>query len=333
MTLTAVAVLTKRFIFLSVLSLILGITAFIGYRIWYANYLASIPPVEEKPDTQFGSLPKPTFPEVSVSSSNFSYTLDTTTGGLPDFNKIIKVYFIPKAYATLLAADKSRAMASQFGLDVSPTIISETRYLFGQGTKSLTIDLDTGNFNFKQEASAAGTPNQVAEDEREKLITDFKNFLNSKGLSKEELQSGPTKTTPITLDEAPAFEISVWPQDIDQKPILTGNPNKSLVNATIINNARNIENYLSLNYTYWPIDISTFSTYPAKPIGTAFDDLKSGEGIIVAEPINPQVSITSVYLAYFLQANYSPYLQPIYVFEGPSFQAYVLALDDQFVSQ
>ena len=332
MTLTAVATFTRRFIFLFILSLILGIAGFIGYKMWYANYLTSIPPIEEKPDTRFGNLPKPNFPDASVSSSNFSYSLDTTTGGLPSFDKLLKVYFIPKAYSTLLASDKSRELASQLGINVSPTIISETRYLFTQNTKSLTVDLDTGNFTFKQEATVAGIP-QTGTVETEKLVDDFKNFLNSNQLLKEGLQNGPTKMNPLTIVETPAFEISIWPQDLDGKPILTASANKSLVNATVINNTRQIENYISLNYTYWPIDTSTFGTYPAKPIETALANLKSGEGIIIQEPSKPQISITSVYLAYFLETSYSPYLQPIYVFEGPQFRAYVLALDNYSISQ
>lgn len=330
MTLTAVATFTRRFIFLSILLLILGIASFIGYKIWYANYLSSLPPVVEKPDIRFGNLPKPNFPKSNISSSNFSYSLDTTTGGLPKFDKLLKVYFIPKAYATLLASDKSRELAGQFGLNVPPNIISETRYSYTQDTKNLIIDLDTGNFSYKQEATAAGSLN--LEIDETKLIEDFRNFLSSKELLKEGLQSGPSKINLVTTNATKAAEISIWHQNVDDKPILTNNPNKSLINAAVLGNARGIENYISLNYTYWPIDISTNGTYSAKLIETAFNDLKSGEGIITEEPTDPQVSITSVYLAYFLSEEYSPYLQPIYVFEGPSFQAFVLALDDQYIT-
>ena len=332
MTLTAVATLTRRFIFLSVLFLIIGIASFIGYKIWYANYLSSIPLVEEQPDVRWGSLPEPDFPNVDVSSSNFSYSLDTTTGGLPSFEKLIKVYFIPKAYATFLAPDKSQDLTNQLGIDAPPIIISETKYSYIQDTKNLTIDLDTGNFSYKKEATTAGATEQTETTNTENLIIEFKNFLNSKQLLKDSLQNGPSKINQVTVAETPSFEISIWPANIDEKPILTSNPDKSLINATVINNARSIENYASLNYIFWPIDTSTFGTYPTKSVEKAFSDLKSGGGIIIQEPTSPQVSITSVYLAYFLSETYSPYLQPVYVFEGPNFRAYIEAIDDQFIT-
>src|SRR3989344_2095069 len=184
MTLTAVATFTRRFISIFVVSLILGITSFIGYRIWYANYLANLPPIEEKPDTRFGILPAPNFPISNVSSSNFSYTLDTTTGGLPQFEKLIKVFFVPYAYATLLAGEKSDELAQKFGVDTTPEILSDTQYRYKNNTRNLLVDLDTGNFKYSNEATpTAQTPTR---EEDNRLIEDFKNLLNSFGLLKEE---------------------------------------------------------------------------------------------------------------------------------------------------
>src|SRR3989344_129531 len=99
-TLTTVATITRRFILFSVIFSILAVIGFISYRIWHTNYLRSLPPVEEKPDTKFGVLPDPDFPLPKVSSSNFSYSIDTQTGNLPEFGgdiaKIQRVYFMPK---------------------------------------------------------------------------------------------------------------------------------------------------------------------------------------------------------------------------------------------
>ena len=78
------------------------------------------------------------------------------------------------------------------------------------------------------------------------------------------------------------------------------------------------------------IETSTFATYPTKTAETAFDDLKQGKGVVVVEPDKPKVSITSVYLGYYLAENYNPYLQPIFVFEGPNFVAYADAINEQF---
>ena len=144
MTLTQAAILTKQAVFFLTLFLIVGIGGFIGYQIWYMNYLKSLPPVEEKPDTKFGLLSIPNFPPSNVSSSNFTYTLDTTTGSLPKlgqdpkFPKIIKVYFVIKPYASLLSSEKGEQLANKFDINSSPVILSDTQYKFTQDKKSKT---------------------------------------------------------------------------------------------------------------------------------------------------------------------------------------------------
>ena len=133
--------------------------------------------------------------------------------------------------------------------------------------------------------------------------------------------------------EAVAVQISLWRENIDQKSIFTSDFNKALVNATISKSASDLENYYALEFTNYPIDTSTFATYSIKTAEVAYNDLKSGKGVLILQPIKPQVSISSVYLGYYLPDNYTPYLQPIYVFEGQNFVAYVPAITDEFFTQ
>ncbi len=340
MTLTQAAILVKQTITISTIALVLGIVSFIGYQIWYAYYLASLPPVEEKPDLQFGVLPQLEFPGSAVSSSNFSYSIDNTTGNLPKvgidpgFEKITKVYFVAQTVATLLSSEKAGILAEQFNLTLPPEILSETKYRFSDKDKNLLVDLNTGNFLYTKESSISG---KVEFDDDNKLVADFEQILSRLGVLKSDLQEGRTKVTLLKnaggqmintslRSEAQAVRISLWPKTIDKKSIFTDDLNKSLVTAVVLGKADNLDNYLSLDFTYYPIDTSTFATYYLKPAEIAFDDLKSGKGVIMLEPSKPQVSITSVYLGYYLQRNYSPYLQPIYIFEGPEFIAFVSAI-------
>ncbi|MBI2337927.1 hypothetical protein HYU95_01975 [Candidatus Daviesbacteria bacterium] len=346
MTLTQTAVLVKRGIILSVIALILGLTSFIGYKIWYAYYLASLPPVEEKPDIKFGTLPLIDFPKSSVSSSNFTYSLDTTTGGLPkvgvdpDFEKNIKVYFVTQTFATLLSPERSSDLAQKFGITTPPEILSETKYKFKILDKTLFVNLDNGNFSYNNSASVS---TETSLDDDDKLIAGFKQILSNLGFLKNDLKGGRMKIIPLRISgedlipaqirsEAAAAQISLWPDPINKKPVLTADFNESLINAIVFGGAGNLDNYLSLNFTYYPIETSTFATYPTKTAEVAFDDLKSGKGVIILEPDKPQVSITSVYLGYYLAENYNPYLQPVFVFEGPNFVAYVSAITEQFQS-
>ena len=328
MTLTQTAILTKQVITISVITLILGIISFIGYKIWYSYYLSTLPPVEEKPDTKFGILPTPAFPSSSVSSSNFSYTLDTTTGSLPKlgdpgFEKVIKVFFIISPFASFLSPDRSQALASKFGIGNFPQVLSETSYSFEDRGRILTVNLDNGNFTYvNKEATNSGIERL---DDSEKLISDFKETLNTLAIFKEELREGRSK---VITKVSPTFsaQLSLWQKNVNGKQIFTQDFNKALVNADILGSARSLEKYSSLNFTFWQVDENTFATYHTKFPADALNDLKSGKGTIIIEPPKPQVSITSVYLGYFLSDNYSQYLQPIYIFEGPQFVAYVSAI-------
>lgn len=346
MTLTQTAVLVKRAIVLSTVALVLGLTSFIVYKIWYAYYLANLPPVEEKPDIKFGPLPEPDFPKGNVSTSNFTYSLDTTTGGLPkvgtdpDFEKIIKVYFVTQTFATLLAPERSGALAEKFGITSTPEYLSETKYKFKDENKTLLVNLDNGNFSYNSESVLSS---KTTIDDDNKLASDFRQTLSNLGALKDDLRNSRMKVIPLKVNgedlipalrsEASAAQVSLWPDQINKRLVLTADFNKSLVSAIVFGGADRLDNYLSLNFTYYPIDISTFATYPLKTAAVAFDDLKDGKGVIILEPDKPQVSITSVYLGYYLPETYSPYLQPIYVFEGPNFVAYVSAITEQFQSQ
>lgn len=332
MTLSQTAVLTKQIITLSVIALVLGTASFIGYKIWYSYYLSTLPPVEEKPDTKFGLLPLPDFPQSNVTSSNFSYSIDNSTGNLPKvgvdtgFERLIKVYFITKTFATLLSSENSKVLAEKFNIKGQPQILSETKYRFEDNGKSLTIDLDSGNFVYQKEATISGSEGL---DDDKKLVEDFKKNLQNLNALKEDLLSGRSKI--LKQESGNLVRISLWPASIENKLILTSQFDVSPVNAKVYKSADNLENIIFLSFTYFPIDTSTFATYPIKTSEQALEDLKSGKGIVIIEPAKPQVSVTSVYLAYYFAENYTPYLQPIFVFEGPHFVAYVPAVSPEFV--
>lgn len=323
MTLTTVAILTKRLIFITVVLLILGSISLIGYNIWHARYLALLPAPVELPDTKFGILSSLDLPSSSVSPTNFSYSVDTVDGFLPKFKNIQKVFFSPKSYSTFLASEKAKKLAEKFNLQVEPEVLSETRHRFTLENKSLTVELDSGNFIYNNQASMSAQPLPS----QEILTGDFRDFLSQLG-TVEQLKSGPVK---VNLQDGKA-QISIWPANIEDKQILTPLFTQSLITTTVIGSPKNIDNILSLKYKFFPIDSTTFATYPIKTTESALADLKSGKGKIVIAPAKPQVSITSAYLTYYQSENYTPYVQPIFVFEGPNFVAYVPAIIDEFLS-
>jgi hypothetical protein len=342
MTLTQTAILTKQVIFFSILFLIIASAGFVGYQIWFNYHLSQIPPVEENPNLLFGKLPDPNFPDTQVASSNFTYSIDTVTGNLPilgedpSFNKIIRVYYIAKPSTTFLSSERSRNLAKMLNIVSDPEIQSETTYLYQDLGKNLIINIDSGNFKFINDEL---TESKIL-DTDEQLANDFKNLLQNLELSLEDLDFDNTKMVALKREEDGKFiavdtkngldfvQISFWPKSIDKAKIYTQQFNQSLVNAIVAGSAKKIDDYQAINFTSWHIDESTFATYPAKLLSKAFDDLKLGKGVVTIEPDKPQVSITSISFGYYLPSEYSRYLLPIYIFEGPNFAAYISAVSD-----
>ncbi len=327
MTLTQTATITRRLIVISVFLLVVSISAKIGYQIWYEYQLANLPKPIEKPEQKFGTLPRINLPDQTVSSSNYSYSVDTQTGELPQMPSSIKVYFMPLSGTSLLAPERSRTIAQGYGFFFGPDILSNTVYRYTDDNKGeLTFDLPTGNFIFQKNiATNSGELTPGFNQSGAEIVNLFKSSLETKGLLNAELKNGRSKVTfaggePRTAKTA---TITIWPADFNGFPIMTASES-GLLRSTITSADEKSDNkYLSMNYTYWPIDSTTSSTYPLKTSEQAFSDLQSGNGFVITEPLKPKVSLTNVYVAYYESEQYAPYLQPVFVFEGPHFQAIV----------
>ncbi len=332
MTLTQVAVWTKRVIFISIFLIIVSLSTIIGLDFYRAYQISRIPPPVEKAEMKFGKLPDLSFPEASASSSNFSYSIDTTTGTLPSVPKFVKVFFIPQAGISLLSSQKAQDIAQSLGFNNGPTILSTTQQKFTDNNNdSFIINLATGNFGYQ--SSPATTSAQLGSldlSNQTQIIQNFKNFLSNKNLLPPDLSSGRGNLV-YNLDSNQATssaEVSIWPNDINSLPVITSSDLIGPINAQfdLITSDPNTNPYFSMNYTYWPVDLTTSSTYPAKTADQGLKDLKDGNGFVIEVPSNPQVSITNLYLAYYEGNSYSSYLQPVLVFEGPGFKAIVPAV-------
>lgn len=330
MTLTQTAILVKRGTIAFIILITLIISGMIGYNIWHQKYLSTLPAQEELPEEKFGKLPELSLPKGLVSSSNFSYSLDTTTGGLPKMPTLIKVYFIPQAGVSLLAPEKSKQLAKSLGFNQQVESSLETTLRFKDNQESaLTIDLTTGNFNFERKIatlSAESIKNPLPN--QSDLVKEFKSYLEAKNLLPEPLRSDRSKVIYDKTDatDSETAQVNLWPKDFDNLPIITSSFSQSLIKAEVNKSNKEVEKFQNLYYTYWPIDQTTYSTYKIKTAEQAFSDLKSGKGVVVLEPAKPQVSISKVYLGYFQGEIYTSYLQPIFVFEGPHFVALVPAI-------
>lgn len=334
MTLTQAAQLTRRSVVIVIILAVLGLVGIVGYHIWYQYYLAHLPKIEPKPEMKFGVLPAITFPDQTISSANFSYTVDTATGNLPEVPKMMKVYFMPKTSLSLMGPDKAKVMATNLGFENGPQILAETLYKFTDTNGgSLTIDLSNGNFHFQRglpfednSATSSAGPTGSGADKKQ-LIDLFRNYLAKYKLLPVELANGRGEATLNNPALPGLVEVSLWPEDLDQIPIITASFKIGIARTMMAVNQVEESRFQKVDFTFWPIDLTTSSTYPLKTTNQALADLKGGLGFISQDPGKPQVSITSSYLAYYQTEDYLSYLQPVFVFEGPGFIGIVPGLD------
>ena len=92
------------------------------------------------------------------------------------------------------------------------------------------------------------------------------------------------------------------------------------------------KNLLKLDFTFWPVDQTSFATYPLKTAAQTFAELQNGQGTVIEESPTSAVSITDLTIGYFESNEYTPYLQPVFIFTGPNFTAYVPAIQNATAS-
>ncbi|MBI2012013.1 hypothetical protein HYS91_04550 [Candidatus Daviesbacteria bacterium] len=334
MTLTEAAKITKKVLLFSSIFIVVSLTIWLSYRFYYYNiYLPNLPPVEILPDYKFGPLSPPALPESSVSSSNFSYSLDTETGNLPtNIPKLMKVYLSTPLSVNLRSSSAAKELAENLGFPLGPEVINPTLHKFNDELGSeITINLENGNFSFfRNLANTLDIPRLETLATREKIIENFKGFLNEKGLLNESLRTGRGEVIygGQNIADSESAIVTVWPKDLDQYVIVTPQFSTGLIKASVSKYSEEKYIYLNFDFTFWPIDENEggFGTYPVKAVTEAFEELKGGEGVVVIDPQTPNVSLRKIYLAYLVSFEYLPYIQPIYVFEGENYVGYVGAI-------
>lgn len=313
------------------------ITAFISYQIYYYQYyLPRKPKPVILPQVLWGKLPPPNLPQSSTPSANLSYTIATPTGSLPtDIPKIVKVYFLTQLGTSLTALDTAKTFAANLAFPNGPNVINQTQYQFSDSSGgNLTIDLGSGNFSFERVATTSGVLEDSILPDQTTLVNNFKSFLASKNLLKDDLKNGRSKVTydQLAQQNSTRATLTIWPSDLNNYQIVTPDFNSGIIKAIVGKARDDINRYLSLNYTYWGPDPNTTSTYPLITPDQAFNRLQAGEATIVLSPLKSNVSITNIRLAYFESDQYSPYIEPIYVFEGENFVSYLPAIDPKYLT-
>lgn len=321
--------------------LILGLflIVFIGFKI-YENFFAPEPP----PTVSFGKISFE-FPPSSTSNPP-DYSLDTVTGGLPSFSKNIKVHRIEEKESDLLSLARAAEKVSSLGFVEEPFQLSESVYQWENEKtpqRTLTMNIFSNNFNLISSYLSDSASLSFDETGINSAVSASKSFLLSLGLFPEDLDETKTKAslfsinnfslTPATsISNAQVIQVNFYQKGLNELPIYYSNPQISPINF-LVAEIENEPMVVEANFTYQKI-LEENATYPIKTAEEAFSDLKKDEAYISTHTGGEQtVLIKSVALGYFLGDKKQSFLVPVVVFEGNNFQAFVLAIRDEWVNK
>ena len=301
---------------------------------------SSQPPKIEPASVAFGKLPKPALKSLVLSGESVSYSLETTTGTLPTMPNKVKVYKLAEPQASFLSLEKTKSLARKLGFQTPPREVSPSLYFWQEEGRSLRANTVTGNFEIDTDISqmTLSVGDLPAPGE---IKSTAKGYLDGKGLLKSGFEigsaevvlikkSGPSLTRALSLSETSLARIDFFraiKEDEATIPVLPQNQKNGLVAIFYVGVGSN--NFPKVKFTAWDYDFEKGETYPLRPLSTAWQEVKNGQGYVThlqyqgsdsLETLNSltvsNIEVRKVYLAYFDDENIQNFLQPIYVFEG-----------------
>lgn len=349
-SLTEIAVVAKKV----ALWLIIGLVAYIlmkilvgfGIQYWKATHRIPISP----PNTLFGKLPYPKFPESVTTSSGLSFTLQNIEGAPPETTDAGKVYFMPKKASSLLSAQKAKRFAAKLDFTDEPKELTSTLYRFidpEETLRSLQVDITT--LNFKLEYNYEKNPQIFFQGEirsKSQAKNGVIDFVRFKGLFNENVLGGKitsdllkfdlrskTLQKASSLSNSNAARVNFFRKKLDGLKILPPEFNRSYNYALYTPSDSTKTKITKLHYTYWPIDFDNFATYPLRSAESAWEDLLAGKAAVIHlgyNSLNDNIIIREIYLAYYDSEKSQMFLAPIFVFEGDKeFVAYLPAVTEE----
>ncbi len=297
------------------------------------------------PTVLFGPLPAIPFPENRADPSKLKFTLETAERSLPKLPTQSAVYYMPKDVATLSSVDEGLQKAKGLGFSGQGEKVTETLYRFRHPSlpKTLEINIVSKIFSLSYDLALDPTPIDAIPPTPEIAASYVRSYLAGADLLPEDL-TGPTthrylkveqgKLVPaISQSEAQIIEINLFRSNFDELPSIGEDVGEANVWFLVSGSRLAERRILSGEFRYFPVDAERISTYPIKTSEQAWEDLANGKVYIAKSPPEGEVVIRRVYLANYDPSNSAEFFQPIIVFEGDNFAAYVPAVTDEYYGQ
>lgn len=312
------------------------------------NYWKKLhPPPPPPPDVLFGKLPKIQFPQAEA--NNFSYVLETPTGGLPSrLPGQFKVFFMPIKKASLLAYDSAKSVASRLDFIQEPKKLSETEYRWDASDpipSSLTTNIITGAFilDKKWQLDLTYTTPTIYYTDSQSLDRVY-NLLSRVELLPEDIKTGTYTVQYLkadkdqlvaaaSLSQAHFVQVNLYRSPVDSVGVVAPRANRGLITAVLALQREDDRQFVNLNYNYFPVDLERSAVYPLIGVAEAWQRLQKGLGFIAGVKQNTTgVTIRDVTIQYYDPDTPQQFMQPVYVFTGdPDFVGYVPAVADQWL--
>lgn len=310
-------------------------------------FLPTPPP---KPEVAFGKLQPQSFP-ANAQNQNFTYSINTLTGNLPNLNGQSKVYRMKPFQPDLLAVNKFQDKIASVGFGKGSTAVSDKVFEW-KSNETITgiekrIRFNTINSNFMITSPYMADADILKGKDlptEANAIEAATSLLKSMQVMPEDIDLEKTKVnlfsiqndslvTATSLSNSQVIEINFFQKNIDKLSIFYEKPNSSNISVLIAGGGYQGQ-IVGANYIYQPVSNDS-STYPLKSVSTAYNELKNGQGYIASYfGTLPNISITNVFLAYYIGSQTQDFLMPIIVFEGnEGFFAYVPAVTDEWINK
>ncbi|HPD45178.1 MAG TPA: hypothetical protein PK131_03300, partial [Candidatus Woesebacteria bacterium] len=175
---------------------------------------------------------------------------------------------------------------------------------------------------------------------KEELITKAKSFLAEAKKLPQDIgenkvsywkNEGSGLKQVVSQSEANMARIDFYRTNVyDNFKIVSTDVNRAPISVLLTGLSVSGKDIVEVDYKYVNIDRDSFATYPIKSTAEAYNDLKSGNYWPAADVTASTVTIRKINLAYFEPVALTNFMEPVYVFEGDNFTAYVPAVANQF---
>ena len=341
-SLTQTAISSRKIIRYSIYALVILLTGRIALSIGVGIFKTFFPTPPAEPTVLFGNLPKLDFPKNAADIQNLSPTLQLAQGTFPVFATQANVYIIPKELPTLFSVDQGLVVGKKLGFEGAGQKVTDTLYRFKNPIlpKTLEINVVTNLFSLSYDLASDPTPIDAIPPAPEVAASTVRSYLSAAGLLAKDL-TGPTSHEYLRIEsgnlvgalsqsDAHLIKINLTRAPLNNLPSLGPDPKTANVWFLVSGSKQEDKKILSGEFHYLPVDTEKVSTYPIKTAQTAWQELLAGGGYIAESPKDGNIVVRRIYLANYDPNKFEEYMQPIIVFEGDGFLAYVPAVTSDY---